>query len=283
MSTVQQPPEPEQTPGLSPGLDPTRDVLPPPRAAAAAAAAPPRYQPLAGRAAAATAVFGLLLALDVAAVGSSLLEVQLLDRLAAGENVPDSQLESNDTRQMMIGMAQLGLFVACAITFIRWLHRAYRNMDPISPPHRRFDTGWAIGAWFVPFLNLWRPKQIVNDVWNSGAPAAKGPPLWLHLWWAGWLISNVLGRVAFPNLSEDATLEELRQDSVNFMISDGFDVAVLALAILTIRVITKRQEAKAQERAEKGTALPWAQPAPPVQPPAAGEPEQSAGEAPQSA
>ena len=274
MSTVQQPPEPEQ--GLPPGSDHTRDVLPPQRAAAVAsprdvlppqraiAAAPPRYQPLAGRAAAATAVFGLLLVLDVAAVGSSLLEVQLLDRLAAGENVPDSQLESNDTRQMMIGMAQFALFFACAVTFIRWLYRAYGNMDPISPPHRRFETGWAIGAWFVPFLNLWRPKQIVNDVWNSGLPASRRPPLWLHLWWAGWLISNVLGRVAFPNLSEDASLAEIRQDSVNYMISDGFDVAVLALAILTIRVTTKRQEAKAQERAERGaetgTALPWAQP-----------------------
>jgi hypothetical protein len=49
---------------------------------------------------------------------------------------------------------------------------------------------------------------------------------------------------------------------------------VLALAILTIRVITKRQEAKAQERAEKAAApLPWAQPA---QPAAASEPERPA-------
>ena len=69
------------------------------------------------------------------------------------------------------------------------------------------------------------------------------------LWWLGWLASNVLGRIAFPSLDENATLPELRQDSVNYMISDGFDVAVLALAILTIRVVTTRQETRAEELA----------------------------------
>jgi Domain of unknown function (DUF4328) len=241
MSTVQHPPEPEQ-PELPPGFDPTRDVL---RPGPEVPAVPPRYQPLAGRAAAATAVFGLLLVLDVVAVGSSLLEVRLLDRLAAGETVPDSRLEANDTRQMMIGMAQFALFVACIVTFIRWLHRAYANVDAISPPYRRYDTGWAIGAWFVPILNLFRPKQIVNDVWRSGQPPHQRPTWWLGLWWLGWLASNVIGRIAFPNLDEDATLPELRQDSINFMIADGFDVAVLALAILTIRVTTRRQQARA--------------------------------------
>jgi len=220
---------------------------------------------LSGRAAAATAVFGLLLVLDVVAVGSSLQEVQLLDRIAAGENVTDAQLDANDTRQMMIGLGQGGLGLACVITFILWLHRAYENMDALAPPYRRFGTGWAIGAWFVPFLNVWRPKQIVNDVWDSGAPAGKGPPFWLMLWWIGWLISNVLGRIAFPQLDADATLAEMRTDSVNYMISDGFDVTVLALAILTIRVLTKRQEAKAAE-----TAAPWADA------PAAAEPAASA-------
>ena len=133
-----------EEPALPPGFDPTRDVMRPPQAPAL----PVRYESLGGRAAAATAVFGLLLALDVVAVGSSLLEVQLLDRLAAGENVTDAQLD---------------------------------------------------------------------------------------------------GRIAFPDLRDNPTLPQLRQDSVNYMISDGFDIAVIALAILTIRVVTKRQETRAEE------------------------------------
>ena len=230
------------------------------------APARPPYQPLSGRTAAAAAVFGLLLVLDVVAVGSSLLEVQLLDKLAAGENVSDAQLDANDTRQGMIGLAQGALWLACAITFISWLHRAHSNMDALAPPYRRFGTGWAIGGWCVPFLNLVRPKQIVDEVWRSGVPADKGVPVWPHLWWAGWIVSNVLGRIAFPELDAEASLAELRTDSVNYIVADGFDVAVLALAIVVIRVSTKRQEAKARAESDKARAaeeqpLPSPQPA----------------------
>ena len=223
-------------------------MVPPP-----AAIARPPYRPLSGRAAAATAVLGLLLALDVAAVTSGYFEVQLLDRLIAGETVPDPQLEANDTRVGMIGLGQGALWVACAIAFISWLHRAYGNVDALAPPHARYSKGWTIGAWFVPVMNFFRPKHIVNDVWDSGSPRT-GAPFWLMLWWIGFLISGLLGRIAFPELGEYATLEQLRTDSINYMVSDGFDVVVPALAILVVRVLTRNQEARAD--AEKAKAHP---------------------------
>ena len=273
MSTVQQPPEPE--PQLPPGFDPTRDVLRPPRAGAAAR---PPYQPLTGRAAAATAVLGLLLALDVVSVVFGFLEVQLWDRLLAGEDVPDAQLEANDTRVAMIGLGQLAVWIACAIAFISWMHRAYENIRSLPPGYQRYGTGWTIGAWFVPILNFFRPKQMINDIWSSGTPAGY-PPAWLMVWWIGFLISGTLSRIATPNLAEDATLEEVRTDSINYMVSDGFDALVLVLAILVVRVCTRRQEARAQERAgepDKAAPLPWAQPA---QPAAATEPAPAVGPA----
>ena len=48
------------------------------------------------------------------------------------------------------------------------------------------------------------------------------------------------------------------------MIADGFDVAVLALAILVIRVLTKRQEARADAEAAQATGpvAPIASPQP---------------------
>ena len=242
MSTVEHPQEPEER-ALPPGFDPTRDVMRPPRAAIAR----PPYQPLAGRAAAATAVLGLLLVLDVAAVVSGYFEVQLLDRMIAGEDVSNAQLDANDTRVGMIGLGQGAMWVACAIAFISWMHRAYSNIDALPTAHRRYGTGWAIGGWFVPFLNFVRPKQIVNDIWRSGRPASEPPP-WLMLWWIGFLISGVLGRIAMPDLSADPTLEQLKTDSTNYMVSDGFDVVALVLAILVVRVTTRRQERAADQQ-----------------------------------
>jgi len=212
-------------------------------------------------------VLALFLVIDVAAVVFGLLEVQMLDRLAAGENVPDSEIDASDTRVGMIGLGQGALWVACAITFISWMHRAYSNVDALPPAYRRYATGWAIGSWFVPILNFFRPKQIINDIWRSGHPAGDGPPAWLMLWWIGFLISGILGRIAMPDLAPDPSLEQLRTDSVNFIVSDGFDIAVLALAILVVRVTTKRQEAKAASLGVMATG-PAATPEPAAEAPA---------------
>ncbi len=271
MSTIQQPPGSESQ-SLPPGFDPTRQAMPPmpPRPPASAR---PAYQPIGGRAAAATAVLALLLVLDIAAVVSGFFEVQLFDRIAAGETVTAAEAEANDTRQGMIGLGQMALWFACAGLFISWLYRAYANVEALGPPHPRYEKGWAIGAWFIPILNVFRPKQIINDVWDSGQPR-KDPPWWLMVWWLGFLISGVLGRIAFPGLSEDASLKELRTDTVNYMVSDGFDVAVLALAIIVVRTLTRRQEAKA---AEEGAELapPPAEPAQPASEPAPADGERA--------
>ena len=258
MSTVQHPQEPEER-ALPPGFDPTRDVMRPPRAASAR----PPFQPLAGRAAAATSVLGLLLVIDVASVVSGYFEVQLFDRLLAGENVSDAQLEANDTRVGMLGLGQGALSVACAIAFISWMHRAYSNIHALPPAQPRYGTGWTIGSWFVPILNFFRPKQMINDIWRSGSPAGDPAP-WLMVWWIGFLISGILSRIAIPDLGENPTLKELKTDSTNYMLSDGFDVLVLVLAILVVRVCTRRQETRAAERdgeADRAAPLLWAEPA----------------------
>src|SRR5206468_1879963 len=58
-------------------------------------------------------------------------------------------------------------WVICAVVFLVWTHRTYRNLAPLGVSGLRFRSGWAIGAWFVPVLAIWRPKQIVNDTWRA--------------------------------------------------------------------------------------------------------------------
>src|SRR5919112_2510119 len=147
MSTVQQPPEPEQS-ECPPGLDPTRDVVRPPQGPPPL---PPRYRPLVGRAAAITAMFGILFVIDLALIGAALLNHGVIDRLESG-SVPERELDANAMRLSWLALASIAVSIACVVLFIRWLHLAYRNVDAISPPYRRFDTGWAIGSWFVPIL-----------------------------------------------------------------------------------------------------------------------------------
>ena len=137
-----------------------------PRPEAAATLAQPQardpWQPLGGRA------------------KSDAFEVELLGRIQAGEHVSDAETSFNDIRQRVIGVTHALLFIATIVLFLMWFSRAYQNVERLGGGPFRYGRGWAIGAWFVPILNVFRPKQIANDIWRGSdqrlaRPRSMGP------------------------------------------------------------------------------------------------------------
>jgi Domain of unknown function (DUF4328) len=227
------------------------------------------YESLRGRQRAVMVVFAAIFIADLVAVGSSLMELNLLDRVESGAFVSDAEIDDNDTRQGSMGLLQVALYIVGAIVFIRWLRAAYRNTDVLAPGRRRYGHGWAIGAWFVPILNLWRPKQIINDVWRSGAdaPYASRPPILLLAWWLSWIASTLLGRAAGRAALNHDTLDQLRTADFLFIASDGWDAIVAVMAVAVVRTTTRRLDRKAATPAPR----PYEHPAAPhsVAPPPA--------------
>jgi hypothetical protein len=166
-----------------------------------------------------------------------------------------------------MGLLQLALYIIAAIVFIRWLRAAYRNADVVAPGVRRYGHGWAIGAWFVPILNFWRPKQIVNDVWRAGAenPNDDRPPILLLAWWLSWVASTFLSRAAGRTAVEQDTIDELRTADFLFIVSDGWDAIVAIMAIAVVRATTRRLDRKAA--AETPPSEPPPSEPPPSEPP----------------
>jgi hypothetical protein len=207
---------------------------------------PDSYISLDGRRRAVTIIFGAIVAISVAAVISDILYLGLVDRILAGEDVSDAEAVAGDDRQSMIGIFQLGAWIAGAIVFIRWLHGAYKNVDVVARPERRYGHGWAIGAWFVPIMNLWRPKQVVNDVWRAGGRTTEdSEPGWLLLiWWTAFIVSSFADRAAGRFYRGDS-LDDLRGGTIAIMIADGLDAIAAILAILIVRAATDRLDGRA--------------------------------------
>lgn len=94
--------------------------------------------------------------------------------------------------------------IVCAICFILWFRVAYGKLQRAGG-QLRFSKGWAIGAWFVPFMSLVRPKKIANDLWLAGDSLASRPlgrsqpnrsprpvsPA-VHWWWALYLAGGAI-------------------------------------------------------------------------------------------
>jgi hypothetical protein len=199
-------------------------------------------------------VFCVLIAVDLFAVASSLLELDLLDRVKAGEPVTNAELTGNDDRQTSVGAVQFAMLITGAVVFIRWLRAAYRNVDVVAPGLRRYGHGWAIGAWFVPFLNLWRPKQIVNDLWRAGGSRGAPEPLpwWLNVWWGAWMLAGAAGQVAQRRMVEQDTIDQLRTADLLYIVSDSIDAIVAAIAIFVVLRITDRLDGKGSSLVHTG-------------------------------
>lgn len=82
---------------------------------------------------------------------------------------------------------------ASAVAFLSWFYRLYKNITALGGSTER-GHGWAIGAWFVPILSLWRPYHMTKEVWRShqpeGGEATRTPRL-IGIWWAAWVVDRL--------------------------------------------------------------------------------------------
>ena len=93
--------------------------------------------------------------------------------------------------------AQVAAFMVIAILFLRMLYKAVQRAKGFAVPYSYASPGWAVGYWFIPLVNLYRPFQAVKALFAAcaqeaglSAKPAAGEQL-LSAWWAMFLIGNM--------------------------------------------------------------------------------------------
>jgi hypothetical protein len=144
-------------------------------------------------------------------------------------------------------------YVLSALSFIPWFHRAYTNLRGLGATTTRFETGWAIGSWFVPLLNWVRPKVIADEIWRNSQPGAwrtpaPAVPAFVHLWWAMFLISGIGGWVGgamigsandAPVHSYPAFLAASEKEQTGFLILAACGALMIVAGVLAILFVVR--------------------------------------------
>jgi hypothetical protein len=101
----------------------------------------------------------------------------------------------------------LMLFFITGVLLLVWLNLAYKAGQSRGAIDRKWGSGWAVGAWFIPFANLVIPKLVVNEVdrmsrtelsepigaeWKP-MPRLASSDLWWALYIAGLLANTIAG------------------------------------------------------------------------------------------
>ncbi len=189
-------------------------------------------------------VLGAVLA--VVSLFSSLMQAELLSR----ETFTDEEGRANDARETLIGLAQLGLYLFTVVIFGCWIVRANKNVRALGADGLRFTPGWAVGYFFVPIVNLWKPYQAMSDLWrgsrNPGSWVATAAGAVLPAWWTLWLVSNILGQVSFRASMAAKTLESLQLATYLQVASQAADIPLCLVAMALVAQIASAQEAHSE-------------------------------------
>jgi hypothetical protein len=201
-------------------------------------------------------LLALNILIGVVMIGSDYLQYQLAARLQAGINVQDAELNSNDARQMALGLAHFGTYIATVVVFVIWFYRAHRNLERLGARDLTYTSGWAAGCWFVPFLNLVRPVQIAQEIWRHSDPNVlpredalfrpSGNSTLIGFWWAMWIISNVINNIAVRLNWAVNSPETLRSASAVGMIAEVGTIIAALFALAVVFAIDARQTARAE-------------------------------------
>ncbi len=219
-----------------------------------------KIRPNKDRAKIATILIWSVLVVEILSIISSFMQYNLLTQLIDGTMFPDAELEANDNRESILALIYLGVYIVSAVTFIQWFRRAYYNLNIRT--NCELSEGWAAGAWFVPILSLFRPYQIMKEMWTktSGLIAAKSldsaaPKSFnlMGIWWALWIISNIGQNIINSAFGGEGLNDYLGMTTGDIVLS----ILGIPLAIVTIKMIEaysrKEEELLALEQGTTGT------------------------------
>jgi hypothetical protein len=217
---------------------------------------------------------GLLVAnvvLDAVGIAAGLLQFGLLTRAATG-GISDAEAAANDARQQIIGILALLVYLGTVVSFLVWFYRVHRNLPALGARDLKYTPGWAVGGFFVPFLNLIRPLQVMREIWHGSdprglerdmAPAEPsvrkqlGTPALIGWWWALWLFCGFLSnRALLMSFSQNPTLVDLQSRTLLMVLSDLFEIPAAILAVSLVVRITGWQAQRAERIQEIGSQPP---------------------------
>lgn len=89
--------------------------------------------------------------------------------------------------------------VAAFFLSCRFTYRTMRNLHTVQSPVAKISPGWAVGYYFIPFVNFAMPANAMSQIYH-GTHAAVGDESRhaspIPLWWSCWLLRGVAESIA---------------------------------------------------------------------------------------
>jgi len=186
--------------------------------------------------------------------GFEISQIHLLSTIGSYSEIPeDSRWAYTFIRNTLL-VSRFALYGAIAVAFITWLHRCRINVRAFGCRRFRYSRIWSIIGFMIPVLNLFRPYQVVSEVWRASDPrSVETPVAWVNMpvsrfvaaWWTTLLATALLEMLAAVfHTQTGVTVDDLFAARSIGVVAGIMSAASAILAYLVISGIQQAQEEK---------------------------------------
>lgn len=191
----------------------------------------------------------VVLVFELISVFTGYQQLELLLNVKNGRTVTMQEASANDMRVLIVSVLSLIVAIISWVTYIQWFRRAYYNLNLRTTCH--YTEGWAAGSWFVPIISLYRPYEIMCEIWdktteqitNKWGDVPMPAKRWvIGLWWTLWIINGIIGSLFTRWALKQETLDHLILGTRVEIITSLLVFPIAYLAVRVIRNVSKREE-----------------------------------------
>ena len=206
-------------------------------------------QALVRRARIAVACLCAVVLADATAVFADYRLLRALRARTTGAGIATGTVEMEEGFAAFMGLVQVAAVLLTAIFFLGWFHRAYASLGDLGESGLRYSPRWAVGGFFIPILNLFRPREVMMELWTRAerlwserrelVAGLEPPKKIVDAWWMSFLAASILGNVAGRMaLNAEERLAQILATRVG-LAADLVDFAAAFVAIALVQNVTR--------------------------------------------
>jgi hypothetical protein len=147
-------------------------------------------------------IFFIILGVDILIVLifgiNSFQNAGIFQQIQAGTRVADQALISSIEFFDKIRLLPIISMIAVGYGLVRWLNACYKYADESIGVKKLQNRKWTILGWVIPIFNIFKPFQIINEIFKVGSKEYNTPTSWknessstpLLLWWVIYFLAH---------------------------------------------------------------------------------------------
>ena len=173
------------------------------------------------------------------------LQYLLLGKIEAGGLAWQSKMLPAEILVIADGLTVL-LSVSAFIVYLVWIYRTSANVHALGASELFVTPGFAVGAYFIPFFNLYAPPIIMGEIWKASVNAShwreQNGTMLIAVWWTLTIVVSISAGITFLASNASYNIESLRIFILWLIGSSIMDILLRVTLITLVGQIGRRQQ-----------------------------------------